>query len=52
MLNLLGPLVGGLSVHDLAVEPKGDDVKSTFAVDDRTLEKLLSMAPRALPGMP
>jgi hypothetical protein len=50
MLNLLGPLIGGMSVHDLAVETKGSDMQCKFAVDDRTLEKLLSMAPRAIPG--
>jgi len=52
MLNLLGPLIGGMSVHDLAVEAKGADMQCKFAVDEKTLQKLLSMAPHAVPGLP
>ncbi len=52
MLNLLGPLIGGMSVHDLAVETKGADMHCKFAVDEKTLQKLLSMAPHAVPGLP
>jgi hypothetical protein len=50
MLNLLGPLIGGMSVHDLAVETKGADLQCKFAVDDSTLEHLLTLAPHAIPG--
>jgi hypothetical protein len=50
MLNLLGPLIGGISVHDLAVEAKGSDMQCKLTVDDKTLQKLLSMAPHVIPG--
>jgi hypothetical protein len=50
MINLLGPLIGGMKVQDLAVETKGADLQCKFALDDQTLQKLLAMAPHVIPG--
>jgi hypothetical protein len=47
-LKVLGGLLGGLSVQDLEVTTDAKDLKCKFAVDDRTLGRLLSSAPRLL----
>jgi hypothetical protein len=52
MINLLGSLIGGMKVQDLAVDVKGADLQCKFALDDPTLQKLLAMAPHVIPGLP
>lgn len=51
-LKLLGGFLGGLSVQDLDVTTDDKDLKCKFAVDDRTLGRLLAFAPRLLGGAP
>jgi hypothetical protein len=51
-LKVLGGFLGGLSVQDLDVTTDDKDLKCKFAVDDRTLGRLLAFAPRLLGGAP
>jgi hypothetical protein len=49
-LKVLGGFLGGLSLQNLEVTTDGKDLKCKFAVDDRTLGRLLAFAPRLLGG--
>jgi hypothetical protein len=49
-LQVLGPLVGGLSLQNLDVTTDGKDMKCKFAVDEQTLGHLLAFAPHLLGG--
>ncbi len=47
-LKVLGPFLGGVTLGDLEITTDASDARCKFAVDDRTLDALLSLAPRFL----
>ena len=50
-VKMLAPLVGGANLQNLDVHAVGADVQCKFAVDDRSLQMLVSLAPRLLPSL-
>jgi hypothetical protein len=51
-LKVVAPLVGGVRLQNLDVQPKENDLHCTFALDDQALHALASLAPRFLPARP
>jgi hypothetical protein len=52
LLDVFGPLLGGLRLQRFDVGLDGTDVRCSFAVDAQGLRTLLALAPRFIPGMP
>jgi hypothetical protein len=52
LLDVFGPLLGGLRLQRFDVGLDGTQVRCSFAVDAQGLRTLLAMAPRFLPGLP
>lgn len=50
-VKMLAPLVGGANLQNLDVHAVGADVQCKFAVDDQSLQMLVSLAPRLLPAL-
>jgi hypothetical protein len=48
-LRVLGPFVGGVDLQGFDVASEANDTRCTFAVDDRTLSTLISLASRLHP---
>jgi hypothetical protein len=49
-LKVLGPLLGGIRLQNLAVSTDHSDLRCKFALDDQALEGLLGLASRLLPA--
>jgi hypothetical protein len=49
-LNVLGPLLGGIRLQNLAVSTDRSDLRCKFALDDQALASLLALASRLLPA--
>jgi hypothetical protein len=49
-LNVLGPLLGGIRLQNLAVTTQDANLECKFAVDDQALRAALAYAPRLLPN--
>jgi hypothetical protein len=52
LLDVFGPLLGGLKLQRFDVGLDGTQVRCSFAVDAQGLRTLLALAPRFIPGMP
>jgi hypothetical protein len=49
-LKVLGPFIGGVELSDFEVASQDSDARCSFAVDDRSVVALLSLATRLLPN--
>jgi hypothetical protein len=49
-LKVLGPLLGGIRLQNLAVSTDHSDLRCKFALDDQALASLLGLASRLLPA--
>jgi hypothetical protein len=51
LLNLLGPLLGGLKLQNFDVTSEDKDLRCKFGVDTQGLRSLVALAPRLLPAL-